>query len=94
MKHCAGLDVSVKETAICIVDEAGKVVREAKVATEPEAIIACLNGAGVEYARIGLEAGPLSHWLVNGLAKAALPPRRDPPHEGDPEGAADKQERS
>ena len=73
MKHCAGLDVSVKETAICIVDEAGKVVREAKVATEPEAIIACLNGAGVEYARIGLEAGPLSQWLVNGLAEAGLP---------------------
>jgi transposase len=39
MKHCAGLDVSVKETAICIVDESGKVVQETKVATEPEAIV-------------------------------------------------------
>jgi transposase len=73
MKHCAGLDVSVKETAICIVDEGGTVVRETKVATEPQAIIACLNGAGVEYARVGLEAGPLSQWLVNGLAEAGLP---------------------
>jgi transposase len=73
MKHCAGLDVSVKETAICIVDEGGTVVREIKVATEPEAVIAFLNNAGLEYARIGLEAGPLSQWLVNGLAKAGLP---------------------
>ena len=56
MKHCAGLDVSVKETAICIVDETGKIVREAKVTTEPEAIVALLMEAGFEYARIGLEA--------------------------------------
>ena len=73
MKYSVGLDVSVKETAICIVDEAGKVVRESKVATEPQAIIAFLNGAEFEYARIGLEAGPLSQWLVNGLAEAGLP---------------------
>src|SRR3954453_22287858 len=73
MKHSVGLDVSVKETAICIIDETGKVVREGKVATEPEAIIALLTGAGLEYARIGLEAGPLSQWLVNGWAKAELP---------------------
>jgi transposase len=44
MKHCAGLDVSVKETAICIVDETGKIVREAKLATEPEAIVAFFDG--------------------------------------------------
>ena len=73
MKHCAGLDVSVKDTAICIVDEVGKVVRETKVVTEPEAIIALLTSAGLEYARVGLEAGPLSQWLVNGLAEAGLP---------------------
>src|SRR3954449_10040311 len=73
MKHSVGLDVSVKETAICIVDEGGKVVRETKVATEPEAIIAFLNSVGLEFTRIGLEAGPLSQWLVNGLAEAGLP---------------------
>src|SRR4051795_11725732 len=73
MKHSVGLDVSVKETTICIVDEAGKVVRESKVATEPQAIIAFLNSVGLVYTRIGLEAGPLSQWLVNGLAVAALP---------------------
>ena len=37
MDHFAGLDVSVKETSICIVDDAGKIVREVKVASEPEA---------------------------------------------------------
>src|SRR4051812_8639216 len=73
MKHCAGLDVSIKETAICIVDEGGTVVRETKVATEPEAIIGFLNGAGLEYARIGLKGGPLSQWLEKGWAKAELP---------------------
>ena len=73
MKHCAGLDVSVKETSICIVDEVGKIVQEAKVATEPAAIIALLSAAGVEYARVGLEAGPLSQWVVSGLAEAGLP---------------------
>jgi transposase len=73
MKHCVGLDVSVKETAICIVDETGKVVREAKVTTEPEAIIALLNAAGFSYARVGLEAGPMSQWVVTGLLEAGLP---------------------
>jgi hypothetical protein len=43
MKHAAGLDALVKETAICIVDEVGKVIRETKVVTEPQAIIALLN---------------------------------------------------
>jgi transposase len=73
MKHCAGLDVSVKETAISIVDEIGKIVREAKVTTEPEAIVALLNAAKFGYARVGLEAGPMSQWAVTGLLEARLP---------------------
>lgn len=72
MIHYVGLDVSVKETAICIVDETGKVVRERKVASAPADIIAALAATGVEYYRVGLEAGPLSQWLVNGLAEADL----------------------
>ena len=43
MDHFAGLDVSVKETSICIVDDAGKIVREVKVASEPEALLAVLK---------------------------------------------------
>src|ERR671918_1832826 len=73
MAHFAGLDVSVAETSICIVDEHGKIVRERKVPTEPEEIIAALNGAGQSCERIGLEAGPLSQWLYGELAEAGLP---------------------
>jgi transposase len=59
MAHFVGLDVSVAETSICIVDEHGKIARERKVPTEPEAIIEALNESGQVCERIGLEAGPL-----------------------------------
>ena len=73
MIRFAGLDVSVCETAVCVVDEAGKVVAERKVASEPDDLIQLLRSISGEYGRIGLEAGPLSQWLVNGLAEAGLP---------------------
>jgi hypothetical protein len=60
MDHFAGLDVSVKETSVCIVDETGKIIREVQVASEPEALLAVLNSAAFHFKRIGLEAGPLS----------------------------------
>lgn len=72
MAHFVGLDVSVQETSVCVVDEAGKVVLERKVPTEPEDIIFLLRAFGTDYARIGVEAGPLSQWLVNGLSEADL----------------------
>jgi transposase len=71
--HFVGLDVLVKETAVCVVDEAGKVVLEQKVASEPDDIVTLLTSIGVDYGRVGIEAGPLSQWLVNGLAAADLP---------------------
>ena len=71
MVHVAALDVSVAETSICIVDDHGKIARERKVPTEPEAIIEALNGFGQECERIGLEAGPLSQCLYGELAEAA-----------------------
>src|SRR5437899_3404444 len=67
------LDVSVKETSICIVDDAGKIVREVKVASEPEALLAVLKNPAYHFKRIGLEAGPLSQWLFSALAEAGLP---------------------
>ena len=73
MQHYVGLDVSVKETSVCIVDKAGKVMREVKVATKPEAILAVLTEEGLAIERIGLEAGPLSQWLYSALAGAGLP---------------------
>ncbi len=67
MKHYAGLDVFVKETAICIVDETGKICREMKVASHPEDLISVIKDARWQIERIGLEAGPLSQWLYEGL---------------------------
>ena len=73
MDHFAGLDVSVKETSVCIVDDVGKIVREVKVASEPEALLAVLKNPAYHFKRIGLEAGPLSQWLYSALAGAELP---------------------
>src|SRR5262245_18391334 len=73
MQHYVGLDVSVKETSVCIVDKAGKVIRELKAASEPVAILAVLTEEALAIERIGLEAGPLSQWLYSALADAGLP---------------------
>jgi len=73
MAYFAGLDVSVKETSICIVDDTGKIVREARVASEPEALLQVLTNTIYRFKRIGLEAGPLSQWLYSVLAEAGLP---------------------
>ena len=73
MDDFAGLDVSVKEPSICIVDGVGKIVREVKVASEPEALLAVLKNLAYHFKRIGLEAGPLSQWLFSALAEARLP---------------------
>jgi transposase len=73
MDHFAGLDVSVKETSICIVDDTGRIVREVKVASEPDALLPILKNDAYRFKRIGLEAGPLSQWLFSALAEAGLP---------------------
>ena len=57
MDYFAGLDVSVKETSVCIVDDAGKTVREARVASEPEALLQVLTNTIYRFKRVGLEAG-------------------------------------
>ena len=90
MAHYVGLDVSVRHTSICIVDDVGKVVREARVTSEPEAIVRILTAQHLTCRRIGLEAGPLSQWLFNGLASAGLPVTA---HEGCT-GGSDQQDRS
>src|SRR6266852_6088833 len=73
MEHYAGIDVSLEASSVCVVDALGKIIREAKVASEPEALIGWLGGLGLEIARIGLEAGPLSQWLYAGMVEAGLP---------------------
>lgn len=73
MEHFAGLDVSANETSVCIVDETGRIVREVKVASESDALLAVLKNIAYRFKRIGLEAGPLSQWLYNALGEANLP---------------------
>jgi transposase len=73
MDHFAGLDVSVKETSICIVDDTGRIVKEVKVASEPQALLQVLGSPIYRFKRIGLEAGPLSQWLFSGLAETGSP---------------------
>jgi hypothetical protein len=73
MDHFGGLDVSVKETSICIVDDTGRIMKEVKVASEPQALLKVLGNPAYCFKRIGLEAGPLSQWLFSGLAEAGLP---------------------
>src|SRR3974390_2751203 len=73
MDHFAGLDVSVKETSVCILDDAGKIVKEVRVASGPQELMKVLGNPASRFKRIGLEAGPLSQWLFSALAEAELP---------------------
>ncbi len=72
MNHYAGIDVSLECSSVCVVDASGKIVREGKVASEPEALISWLALLGVSLTRIGLEAGPLSQWLFAAMREAGL----------------------
>ncbi len=72
MKHYAGIDVSLECSSVCVVDAEGGVVREDRVLSEPDALIAWFAAFGVPLERIGLEAGPLSQWLHAGMSSAGL----------------------
>jgi len=73
MKYYVGLDVSMEETAVCVINARGEVVAEGKVASDPAAIAAYLAPWSGSLARVGLEAGGLSPWLYHGLAARGLP---------------------
>jgi transposase len=70
MQYDAGIDVSLEQSSVCVVDAAGKIVKEAKVATDPHVLVTFFKGLGFPVTRIGLEAGPLSQWLYVGLTQA------------------------
>jgi transposase len=72
MEHYAGIDVSLELSSMCVVDAQGKIVKEAKVASEPEALVGFFKVLGFTVKRIGLEAGPLSQWLHAGLTRAGF----------------------
>jgi hypothetical protein len=62
-----------RHASVCVVDDTGKIIREVKVASEPEALLAVLKNPAYHFKRIGLEAGPLSQWLFSAFAEAELP---------------------
>jgi transposase len=72
MDHYAGIDVSLELSSVCVVDAAGRIVREARVPSEPDALIAWFRGLGLPVSRVGLEAGPLSQWLYAAMRGAGL----------------------
>lgn len=73
MSYFAGLDISLEETAICVVDAQGRIVKEQRRASAPEALIAALQETPLPLERIGLEACSLAAWLYEGLRQAGLP---------------------
>jgi transposase len=72
MEHYAGIDVSLERSSVCVVDATGRIVREARVASEPEALVRLFGQLGLPLTRVGLEAGPLSQWLHAGLTAAGF----------------------
>jgi len=73
MEHYAGIDVSLESASICVVDASGRIVREVKVASEPEVLIGWFGGLGIVVARIGPEARPLSQLPYAGMRDVGLP---------------------
>jgi transposase len=72
VEHYAGIDVSLEWSSICVVDALGKIVKEAKISSEPATLVAFFEALGFAVKRIGLEAGPLSQWLHAGLKRAGF----------------------
>ena len=72
MDYHAGIDVSLEASSVCVVDASGKIMREAKVLSEPENLIGWFRDLGLELTRIGLEAGPLSQWLYAAMKEEGL----------------------
>jgi transposase len=73
MTYFAGLDVSLEETAICVVDETGRIIKELRAASELSDLIAALTGLGLPLERVGLEACSLTAWLHDELRAAVCP---------------------
>lgn len=73
MEYFAGLDVSMEETSICVINQVGKFVLEAKVETDPDAIFAALQPYAGRLRRVGHEAGSLLPWVQVELLERGLP---------------------
>jgi len=64
MEHYVGLDVSLEETAICVLDRTGKVIWRGRCSSDPDAIARTVRDRAPFAVRIGLETGQLSTWLA------------------------------
>lgn len=73
MKYYAGLDVSMKTTSICIVNQEKKIVFESEVDTDPNTIFSTIRGTGLDIENSAVESGSISHWLVHELSKKKMP---------------------
>jgi transposase len=73
MEYYVGLDVSLKQTSICVVNQTGSVVRQGAVDSDPEAIAVFVRSNAPGAVRIGLETGPTSTWLWTELKRLGLP---------------------
>jgi transposase len=73
MKHYVGLDVSMKKTSVCIVNELGKIVHESTVNTDPQDLADAIQKTGLEVELVGFESGSLGHYLTQGFKERALP---------------------
>src|SRR2546428_13332419 len=72
MEHYAGIDVSLELSSVCVVDATGRILKEAKISSEPATLVAFFGTLGFAVKRIGLEAGPLSQWLHAGLKRGGF----------------------
>ena len=73
MKQYVGLDVSQKETSVCVVDEVGQVLFQGKAKSEPGALAALLHKRAPQAERIGFETGAMASWLWHELRRVDLP---------------------
>src|SRR3954451_10615162 len=73
MEQYVGLDVSLEETAVCVLDKSGKVIWRGRCSSDPDAIARTVRDRAPFAVRIGLETGQLSTWLVHGLRRLDLP---------------------
>lgn len=73
MKHYIGLDVSMKDTSICVVDEIGEVVYEGVEISDPEKLTAHIQALNLNVEKVALESGSISQWLVSNMQRLGLP---------------------
>ena len=73
MAHYVGLDVSLKQTSICVVSDTGSIVREGVVDSDPEVIAAFVRSKAPHAVRVGLESGPTATWLWSELKRLGMP---------------------